>query len=64
MRDALGRDGSPMILYNLACYEALAGRRDDALGHLRSAIDADASFRDRAAGDPDFDAIRTDVSQL
>lgn len=64
MRVALVRDGSPMIHYNLACYEALAGRRDDALGHLRGAIEADASFRDRAASDPDFDAIRAEVSQL
>jgi tetratricopeptide (TPR) repeat protein len=27
----------PGLLYNVACYEALAGRRDDALEHLRRA---------------------------
>ena len=47
-----------MLLYNLACYESLAGRRDDAVAHLRRAIELDGSYRALAAEDPDFDPIR------
>jgi hypothetical protein len=45
-------------LYNLACCEALAGRKDDAVEHLRQAIGTAERFRDHAKGDPDFDSIR------
>jgi uncharacterized Ntn-hydrolase superfamily protein len=48
----------PMLLYNLACYESLAGRRDQAIAHLRRSIELDPSFRDLAADDADFDPIR------
>ena len=37
-------------LYNLACCESLAGRTDDAIRHLRLAIDRKESFRSLAAG--------------
>jgi uncharacterized Ntn-hydrolase superfamily protein len=63
--DALAGAGEdPMVLYNRACYQALAGRREDALSDLRAAIAGDASYRDLAVGDPDFDSIRADVAQL
>ncbi len=45
-------------LYNLACLESLAGRRDDAVEHLRTAIERAPRFKDMAKGDSDFDAIR------
>jgi tetratricopeptide (TPR) repeat protein len=45
-------------LYNLACCESLAGRKDDAIRHLRLAIDRNEPFRSLAAEDSDFDAIR------
>lgn len=45
-------------LYNLACCESLAGRPDDAIGHLRQAIDRSERFREFARGDSDFDPIR------
>ena len=45
-------------LYNLACCESLAGRKDDAIKHLRLAIDRNEPFRSLAAEDSDFDAIR------
>jgi len=64
LRAAAGDGSDPTLLYNLACYESLAGRREDALAHLRRAVELDASFRDLAAGDSDFDAIRSDVSEL
>jgi tetratricopeptide (TPR) repeat protein len=47
-------------LYNLACFESLAGRRDDALEHLRRAIELDAHYRDYARTDDDFASIRSD----
>lgn len=48
----------PLLAYNLACLESLTGRTDDALGHLRQAIDGSERFRDFAKGDTDLDAIR------
>ena len=45
-------------LYNLACCESLAGRTDDAIKHLRLAIEGNEPFRPMAAEDSDFDAIR------
>jgi hypothetical protein len=48
------------VLYNTACLEALAGRRDDAIAHLRAAVERDPRTREWAAGDSDFDSIRDD----
>ena len=47
-----------MVIYNIACCESLAGRNDDAIEHLRLAIEGDEEFRSYAAGDSDFDAVR------
>jgi tetratricopeptide (TPR) repeat protein len=44
--------------YNLACCESLAGRTEDAIEHLRIAIERSERFRSYAAGDSDFDPIR------
>jgi len=49
-------------LYNLACCESLAGRKDDALEHLRLAIERSEPFRSMAAEDSDFDPIREDAA--
>jgi tetratricopeptide (TPR) repeat protein len=46
------------ILYNLACAESLAGRREDALAHLRRSVELDASFGELAVKDEDFAPIR------
>ena len=48
-------------LYNLACCESLAGRTDDAIRHLRQAIDRKESFRSFAAEDGDFDPIHDEA---
>ena len=45
-------------LYNLACCEALAGRKEDAIQHLGQAIERSEQFRPMAAEDSDFDPIR------
>ena len=48
----------PNLVYNLACVESLAGRKDDALEHLRRAIELWDGARTLAQGDSDFDSIR------
>jgi tetratricopeptide (TPR) repeat protein len=45
-------------LYNLACCESLAGRKEDALAHLRHAVEKSDRLRAYAKEDLDFDAIR------
>jgi len=45
-------------MYNLACAESLAGRKEDAVEHLRRAVERRESLRSMAAEDPDFEAIR------
>lgn len=46
--------------YNLACYGAMAGRREVALEHLRRAFDLDPGTREWAAEDSDLDPVRDD----
>jgi hypothetical protein len=48
------------VFYNLACCESLAGRKADAIEHLRLAIERSGRFRAFAAGDSDFDPIRAE----
>jgi tetratricopeptide (TPR) repeat protein len=48
------------LLYNLACCETLTGRKQDALEHLRRAIELSGLAREYARGDPDLDALRDD----
>jgi tetratricopeptide (TPR) repeat protein len=45
-------------LYNLACCESLAGLKNDALEHLREAIELSEQLRSFAKSDSDLDAIR------
>jgi hypothetical protein len=52
------------VLYNLACYEALAGRHEAALGHVRRSFELDPSFRELAADDKDLDSIRSALAGL
>jgi hypothetical protein len=48
----------PALLYNLACCESLAGRKADAIKHLRTALDRSERVRSYLAGDPDLDPLR------
>jgi hypothetical protein len=50
----------PGLLYNVACCESLAGRRKEAIEHLRQSIERSERSRALAAGDSDFDSIRDD----
>lgn len=47
------------VLYNLACAEARLGKTDDALAHVRRAIELSDQFRFYARDDPDFESIRS-----
>src|SRR6187551_1151581 len=51
---------NPRLLYNVACCESLAGRKEDAIEHLRLAIESAEPVRELAAGDSDFDPLRGD----
>jgi uncharacterized Ntn-hydrolase superfamily protein len=63
LRGVEGRaDPSGVLLYQLACFESLAGKRDPAVEHLTAAIEADPNWRVEARADSDFDAIRDDPS--
>jgi hypothetical protein len=48
------------ITYNIACAEALAGETEEALAHLKEAIEAQPSYAESAREDPDFELIRSD----
>jgi hypothetical protein len=48
----------PSLLYNLACYESLAGRVEEALAHLARAVELDPRRAEWAKRDADFDPIR------
>jgi tetratricopeptide (TPR) repeat protein len=49
---------SPSVLYNLACAEALTGKSEDAVEHLRRSVALYAPFAEIARDDPDFDSVR------
>jgi tetratricopeptide (TPR) repeat protein len=49
-----------LILYNLACAEALNGERDAALEHLARATALEERWRNAAREDADFDAVKDD----
>jgi mannose-6-phosphate isomerase-like protein (cupin superfamily) len=49
---------SPSVLYNLACAEALTGKSEEALDHLRRAVELYPPFAEIARDDPDFDSVR------
>lgn len=59
-RDAELHGDKPAFLYNLACFEALAGRRGEAVAHVVQAIDTSPRFARWAKEDADFDSIRDD----
>lgn len=48
------------VVYNLACCEALSGEREDALEHLRRAVELEPRMAAHARSDADLDSIRDD----
>ena len=59
LEDALARrPDHPATLYNVACAEALAGRSEDALAHLRRAVELRPDLADLARNDDDLESLR------
>jgi tetratricopeptide (TPR) repeat protein len=57
----LAREPNDVLsLYNSACFEARAGRADDALEHLRRAVELEPRAAEYARGDDDFASVRDD----
>jgi tetratricopeptide (TPR) repeat protein len=57
----LAREPNDVLsLYNSACFEARAGRIDDALEHLRRAVELEPRAAEYARGDDDFASVRDD----
>jgi hypothetical protein len=51
----------PMLFYQRACWEALAGRSEEALADLNRAVELGGdTFREYASDDEDLDSIRAD----
>ena len=57
-RETLEASGYATPLYNLACCEAMAGHKEDAIGHLRVAFERRPSLREFAKEDTDLDPLR------
>jgi tetratricopeptide (TPR) repeat protein len=53
--------GNPSLLYDLACLDALQGRTDMAIEHLRESLEAQPKYREYASSDPDLEALRGDA---
>ncbi len=58
--DAEAQGEKPAFLYNLACFEALGGRREEAITHIVQAIDALPRAAKWAREDSDLESIRDD----
>jgi tetratricopeptide (TPR) repeat protein len=52
--------GNASLLYDLACLDALQSRTDDAIEHLRTALEAQPKFKEYAAKDEDLASLRGD----
>ena len=57
-RETVEASGYAAPLYNLACCEALAGRKEDAIAHLAQAMELRPQLRDLAKEDTDLDSLR------
>jgi tetratricopeptide (TPR) repeat protein len=51
---------NPSLRYQLACFEALSGRREAAIEHLKIAYANNPETRQWAAGDEDLESVRDD----
>jgi quercetin dioxygenase-like cupin family protein len=58
------KPGHAVLHYQVACYEALLGRRDDALADLRIATEGDSRTAGWAREDEDFAALKDDPEFL
>jgi tetratricopeptide (TPR) repeat protein len=63
-KDLEQRPDHPALLYETACYEALLGRRDDSIAHLRQAVEREPRFAKSAVEDEDFASFAEDPDFL
>lgn len=62
LEEGLAEKGEqPGIVYSLACAEALAGRREDAIAHARRAIELRPEFAEHVKSDEDLVSIRDEL---
>ena len=52
----------PTILYELGCFHALDGEREQALDYLRRAFAGDPKLREHATRDSDLDSVRDAIT--
>ncbi len=61
LRDELAAQGeNAVLLYDLACFESLAGGIEQALEHIGRSLELDPALKAGVAADPDFAALRQD----
>jgi mannose-6-phosphate isomerase-like protein (cupin superfamily) len=58
LREKVAEHPYPMLVYNLACIESLAGQKAEAIEDLRRAVELNPEFGPMAKEDSDLDAIR------
>jgi hypothetical protein len=54
------RPNDPVAHFNAACFAARAGQRDDAIEHLRRAVDLNQRIKELIETDEDLDSVRED----
>jgi tetratricopeptide (TPR) repeat protein len=54
------RPDDPVARFNAGCFAARAGRADEALEHLRRAVELNERIKELVASDEDLDSIRDD----
>lgn len=54
------RPEDPVAHFNAACFEARAGRADDAIEHLRRAVEINERIKELIRTDEDLDSLRED----
>lgn len=54
------RSGDPVAHFNAGCFAARAGHADEAIEHLRQAVEINERIRELVASDEDLDSIRED----
>ena len=60
LEEGLTEKDAPVMHYQLACVEALAGNRERALAELQIAVDGEDRLRGSAQTDEDLTSIRDD----
>jgi hypothetical protein len=49
-----------LVFFNIACMEARLGRTDDAIAHLRQAVEDDERIKEHIRTDEDLTSLRED----